>query len=62
MRAATAGMSLQEYLLAELVRGGRTKTPAEVVEEVDRRMRAEGREGYATISSADYVRADRESH
>lgn len=61
-RAAAAGMSLQEYLLAELTRNARLRTPAELVVEVERRMRAEGREGFATITSADYVRADRESH
>lgn len=61
-RAAASGRSLQEYLLAELVRGSSTKTPAEVVSEIDLRMRSEGREGFATISTADYVRADRESH
>ena len=30
-RAAEAGMSLQEFLLSELVDGARTQTPAEVV-------------------------------
>ncbi|MGH2737155.1 MAG: FitA-like ribbon-helix-helix domain-containing protein [Actinomycetota bacterium] len=61
-RAAAAGMSLQEYLLMELTNGARTRTPAELVAEVERRMRTEGLDGYASVSSADAVRADRESH
>jgi hypothetical protein len=55
-------MSLQEYLLAEIVRNAELRTPAEVVAEVEERMRFEGREGYTSVSSADVVRADRESH
>lgn len=61
-RAASAGMSLQEYLLGELTRGARMRTPAELVAEVERRMRTEGSDGLASASSADLVRADRESH
>lgn len=61
-RAAAAGMSLQEYLLAELVRNADLRTPAELVEEVEGRMRSEGVEGLASRSSADAVRADREAH
>lgn len=61
-RAAGAGMSLQEYLLGELIQAARTRTPAELVAEVERRMRAEGSNGFARESSADQVRADRESH
>lgn len=55
-------MSLQEYLLGELTRGARMRTPAELVAEVERRMRTEGSDGLASASSADLVRADRESH
>ena len=62
IRAAAAGMSVQEYLLNELTRNARLRTPAELVAEVDRRLASEGREGYAVASSADVVRADRESH
>ncbi|HZI97518.1 MAG TPA: hypothetical protein VFD41_08340 [Actinomycetales bacterium] len=61
-RAAEAGMSLQEYLRAELTRQAATKTPAELVAEVRRRRRIEGDEGFATVSSADIIREDRESH
>ncbi len=61
-RAAAAGQSLQEYLLAELVRSAAVKTPAEVVEEVERRLELEGPEGFATGSSVDHVWTDRQSH
>lgn len=61
-RAAAAGMSLQEYLLAELCRNAELRTPAELVAEVERRMAAEGTEGFTSGSSADDLRADRESH
>lgn len=60
-RAATAGMSIQEYVLAELTQAARTRTPAELVAEVELRMRAEGTDGFATVSSADRVRAERDS-
>jgi plasmid stability protein len=62
VRAAAAGMSLQEYLLTELVNMARLHTPAELVAEVEQQLRAQGRQGFAHISSADFVRADRESH
>ncbi len=55
-------MSVQEYLLAELTRNARLRTPAELVAEVDSRMGIEGRAGFARVGSADLVRADRESH
>ena len=61
-RAAAAGMSLQEYLLAELVRNAAHRTPAELVAEVEQRMRAEGHEGFARGASAELIRADRASH
>jgi plasmid stability protein len=62
VRAAAAGMSLQEYLLTELVNMARLHTPAELVAEVEQQLRTQGRQGFAHISSADFVRADRESH
>lgn len=62
LRAAEAGMSLQEYLRVELTRNADLTTPAELVAEVDRRLRVEGGESFATKSSSDIVRADRESH
>lgn len=61
-RAAVAGMSLQEYLLGELSRGAQMRTPAELIEEIERGMRAVGTDGFASESSADHVRADRGSH
>ena len=61
-RAAAAGMSLQEYLLAELERNATLQTPTEVVEEVEARLRTDGSEGLARVSAAAVVRADRSSH
>ncbi|MCW3043284.1 MAG: hypothetical protein JWL57_1442 [Actinobacteria bacterium] len=60
-RAAAAGMSLQEYLLAELVHNAGLRSSAELIDEVEARMRVEGREGFAAASSADVVRADRDA-
>lgn len=59
-RAAAAGMSLQEYVLAELERNAATRTPAELVAEVEARMRDEGRDGYAHVSAAAIIRQDRD--
>jgi antitoxin FitA len=61
-RAARAGMSLQEYLRAELTRNARTRTPAELVAETEQRLAAEGNEGFTTRSSAALLRADRGAH
>lgn len=61
-RAAGAGMSLQEYLLGELTRGAQMRTPAELIQEIERGMSAVGADGFASVSSADHVRADRDSH
>lgn len=60
-RAAAAGMSLQEYLRAELVRQARSRTPAELVADIEAELQAAG-EGFARRSAADVVRADRASH
>ena len=51
MRAAAAGMSLQEYLLAELVHNAGLRSPAELIDEVEARMRVNGREGLAPCPS-----------
>lgn len=61
-RAVAAGMSLQEYVLNELTTSASQRTPSELIAEVERRMRREGREGFARGTSAYYVRADRDSH
>ena len=61
-RAAAAGMSLQEYLRTELIQNAQLRTPSELVAEVERRMAAEGAEGFAHISAAAVIRADRASH
>lgn len=58
-RAAAAGMSLQEYLLGELTAGARTRTPAEVVAEIERSLG-----GGAVLSdrpSAELIRDDRDA-
>lgn len=57
-RAALAGMSLQEYLRAELTHNARTRTPAEI----EQRLASEGSEGFATRSSATLIRTDRAAH
>ncbi|MDP9396867.1 MAG: hypothetical protein M3P96_03150 [Actinomycetota bacterium] len=59
-RAAAAGMSLQEYLLAQLTQQARRKTIAEVMAEVEEEMRTDP-EGWSTVSSVDDIRADRDS-
>ena len=61
-RAAAAGMSVQEYLLAELVRNAALRTPAELVAETEGRLRAEGPEGFAATAASQIVRAERASH
>lgn len=59
-RAADAGMSLQEFLLAELVTGARTRTPSEVVADIERQMAERAGRGFASGSAAEHVRADRD--
>ena len=61
-RAGAAGMSLQEYLLAEIIRGAETRSPAELIAEVEERMRIEGADGFTRGSAAASIRADRRSH
>lgn len=62
MRAAASGMSLQEYVLSELERNARLRTPAELVAEAESRIAVEGLKGLAQASSVALVRADRASH
>lgn len=59
-RAAEAGMSLQEFLLGELVEGARTQTPAEVVAEVRQQLERSAGQGFSSSSSTELVRADRD--
>lgn len=61
-RASLAGMSLQEYLRAELTSNARTWTPAELVAETRQRLSLEGSGGFATNSSAALLRSDRQAH
>ena len=62
LRAAAAGQSLQEYVLAELVESASTATPAEIVSEFESRTAVDGTEGLSATSSGDVVRRDRASH
>ena len=57
-RAATAGQSLQEYLLGRLVEEARTPTLDELLERAG--GRGGGRAGFKQAASA--VRADRDDH
>ena len=50
-------MSLQEFLLGELVDGARTQSPAEVVPEVERRMAETAGKGFASTGSSEHVRS-----
>ena len=61
-RAAEAGMSLQGYLLSELVDGARTQTPAEVVAEIEEQLARGAGHGFSQTSSVALVRADRDEH
>ena len=61
-RAAEAGMSLQEFLLSELVEGARTQTPAEVVAQIEQQLAREAGHGFSRTSSAAFIRADRDEH
>ncbi|MDX1620320.1 MAG: hypothetical protein R3320_04980 [Nitriliruptorales bacterium] len=59
-RAAEAGMSLQEYLLAELTRRARRQTPAEIVESVREALSVEGEEGFSSESSSQLLAEERQ--
>ena len=60
-RAALAGQSLQEYLLAELVEHAAYASPAEIVAEVERELAIDPT-GFANENSATLIREDRETH
>ncbi len=55
-------MSLQEFLLAELIHSARLRSPAELVAEVAERQRAESADGLSRVSSAAVIRQDRDAH
>ncbi|MEA3510880.1 MAG: hypothetical protein U9R51_05540 [Actinomycetota bacterium] len=61
-RAAEAGQSLQEYLRAHLIEFAAMSTPSETVAEVRKEIALEDPEGFATVSAAEIIRQDRESH
>lgn len=60
VRAAAAGMSLQEYLRAELIEGARLKSPAEVAAEVEGEVRDLGTAAFSQASATAVIRADRD--
>lgn len=49
-RASEAGMSLQEFLLTELVQGARTATGPEVAAEVERDLASRADAGFSSTS------------
>jgi antitoxin FitA len=59
-RAAEAGMSLQEFMLAELVEGARAAKPAEVVAEVEQQITRGSGAGFSAAPSAEFIRTDRD--
>ena len=60
-RAGDAGMSLQQYLLAEIVRGVEALSPSELIAEFEERIRVTGTEGFMRGSAVASVRSDRKS-
>jgi antitoxin FitA len=61
-RAAATGMSLQEYLLAELIHSASLRSPADLVAEVSERQHAEGVDGFSQVSAGEVIRSDRDTH
>ena len=53
-------MSLQEFLLAELVDSARARTPAEIVGEFEQQLARGAGQGSSPTSSAAFVRAVRD--
>lgn len=53
-------MSLQEFLLAELQDGARSRTPAEVVADTERALADSGGQSFGSVSSVAFIRADRD--
>jgi hypothetical protein len=53
-------MSLQEYLLAELVEGARLRSPGEIAAEVAADIAAEGPAGMSRASATAVIRAERD--
>ncbi len=61
-RAAASGMSLQAYLLAEIVYNAGLRSPDDLVAEVEQRILDEGGAGFSEGPATELVRAERESH
>ncbi len=62
VRAAAAGMSLQEYIRQELIENAKHKTPAEVAAEIEEEIQHRGSNRGDILSIVDIIREDRESH
>ena len=60
-RAALAGQSLQEYLLAQLIDDATHPTPGELIAEIERELAIDPT-SFAAESSAGHIREDRTSH
>lgn len=58
-RAAAAGMSLQEYLRAELIEGARLQSPAEIAAEVAAELHQVGPHVFSQASATAVIRNDR---
>ena len=61
-RAAAAGMSLQEHLLAEMIRNAALRAPSDLVRQSEEWIRTDGGEGFALISAAEILADKRASH
>lgn len=59
-RAVEAGMSLQEYVLGELIESARAPTPAEVVADIAQQLTRGAGHGFSSVASAEFVRAGRD--
>ncbi len=58
-RAAAAGMSLQEYLRAELIEGARLRSPAEIVAEISAEIGGGVPDGFSDVSATEVIRSER---
>ena len=61
IRAAAAGTSLQEYVLAELIESAESRDLADVIAEARAEIAADPT-AFSSVSSVAIVRADRDRH
>jgi hypothetical protein len=55
-------MSLQEHLLAEMIRNAALRAPSDLVRQSEEWIRTDGGEGFALISAAEILADKRASH